>query len=55
MALVGMKRHDEVERTPSVTDQVQRILPVGFSNPVAGQVLGDLQRAARALEGMPAG
>ncbi len=44
-----------VERTPAVIDQVQRALPAGFSQEVADKVLGGLQSAARALEGMPTG
>lgn len=44
-----------VERTPAVIDQVQRALPKGFTLEVADKVLGGLQSAARALEGMPAG
>lgn len=43
-----------VERTPAVIDQVQRELPIGFSQEVADKVLGGLLSAARALEGMPA-
>ncbi len=43
-----------VGRTPAVIDQVQRDLPAGFSQEVADKVLGGLQSAARALEGMPA-
>ncbi|MFY8083818.1 MAG: type II toxin-antitoxin system HipA family toxin [Rubrivivax sp.] len=43
-----------VERTPAVIDQVQRELPIGFSQAVADKVLGGLLSAARALEGMPA-
>ena len=44
-----------VERTPAVIDQVQQALPAGFSQEVADKVLGGLQSAARALEGMPTG
>jgi len=43
-----------IARTPSVIDEVQRGLPRGFSQSVADNVLDGLQRAARALEGMPA-
>ena len=41
-----------VERTPAVIDEVQRALPDGFSQEVADKVLGGLQGAALALEGM---
>ncbi len=41
-------------RTSGVIDEVQRELPAGFSQVVADKVLGGLQAAARALEGMPA-
>lgn len=41
-----------VERTPAVIDEVQRALPAGFSQEVADKVLGGLQGAALALEGM---
>ena len=44
-----------VERTPAVIDEVQRMLPPGFSNDVADKVLSGLQDAARALEAMSAG
>jgi len=44
-----------IARTPTAIDQVQRELPRGFSQEVADKVLGGLQSAARALEGMPAG
>jgi serine/threonine-protein kinase HipA len=44
-----------IARTPAAIDQVQRDLPGGFSQEVADKVLGGLQSAARALEGMPAG
>ena len=44
-----------IARTPAAIDQVQRELPRGFSQEVADKVLGGLQSAARALEGMPAG
>jgi serine/threonine-protein kinase HipA len=44
-----------IRRTPEVIDQVQRKLPAGFSQQAADKVLGGLQSAARALEGMPAG
>jgi serine/threonine-protein kinase HipA len=44
-----------IARTPAVIDQVQRELPVGFSGEVTDKVLGGLQRAAHALEAMPAG
>jgi serine/threonine-protein kinase HipA len=47
--------HELVERTPAVIDAMQRVLPAGFSQEVADKVLGGLQSAARALEGMPAG
>lgn len=43
-----------IARTPAVIDQVQRELPTGFSQEVADKVLGGLQKAAHALEGMPA-
>jgi serine/threonine-protein kinase HipA len=46
---------DLIARTPTVIDQVQRELPPGFSEAVADAMLGGLRRAARALEGMPAG
>jgi serine/threonine-protein kinase HipA len=46
---------DLIERTPAVIEEVQRILPPGFSDEVAAKVLRGLQTAARALEGMPAG
>lgn len=46
---------DLIRRTPEVIDQVQRKLPAGFSQQAADKVLGGLQSAARALEGMPAG
>lgn len=45
---------DLVARTPEVVAQVQAQLPQGFSQQVADKVLGGLQSAARALEGMPA-
>jgi serine/threonine-protein kinase HipA len=47
--------HELVERTPAVIDEMQQVLPAGFSQEVADKVLGGLQSAARALEGMPAG
>ena len=43
-----------IAATPVVIAQVQRELPAGFSQKVADKVLGGLQAAARALEGMPA-
>lgn len=43
-----------VARTPAAIAQVQAELPPGFSQQVAGKVLGGLQRAAQALDGMPA-
>jgi len=43
-----------IECTPAVIDEVQRALPAGFSQQVADKVLGGLQSATRALEGMPA-
>ena len=42
-----------IGRTSAVIDQVQRELPAGYSQEVADKVLGGLQGAARALEGMP--
>ena len=44
-----------IERTPAVIDEVQRVLPPGFSNEVADKVLSGLQRATGALEAMPPG
>lgn len=44
-----------IARTPAAIDQVLRELPVGFSQEVADKVLGGLQGASRALEGMQAG
>ncbi len=44
-----------VERTPAVIGEVQRALPVGFSQEVADRVLGGLQSAAQTLGEMPAG
>ncbi len=44
-----------IERTPAVTDEVQRALPPGFSGEVAVKVLSGLRTAARVLEVMPAG
>jgi serine/threonine-protein kinase HipA len=41
-----------IERTPAVIDEVQRMLPPGFSNDVADKVLIGLQGAARSLEAM---
>ncbi len=41
-------------RTPAAIEQVQRELPIGFSQEVADKVLGGLQSAAQRLEGMPA-
>jgi hypothetical protein len=38
-----------------VIEQVQNALPDGFSQAVADNMLGGLQTAARALEGMPVG
>lgn len=46
---------DLIERTPAVIDEVQRVLPPGFSNEVADKVLSGLQRATGALEAMPPG
>jgi serine/threonine-protein kinase HipA len=43
-----------IARTPAAIDQVERDLPRGFSQEVADKVLGGLQSAAHALEGMPA-
>lgn len=43
-----------VARTPAAIAQVQAELPPGFSQQVADKVLGGLQRAAQALDGMPA-
>lgn len=43
-----------VARTPEVVARVQAQLPQGFSQQVADKVLGGLQSAALALEGMPA-
>lgn len=43
-----------IARTPAVIDRVQRDLPTEFSQEVADKVLGGLQKAAHALEGMPA-
>ena len=43
-----------VARTPEVVAQVQAQLPQGFSQQVADRLLGGLQSAAQALEGMPA-
>lgn len=42
-----------VARTPAVIALVQAQLPQGFSQEVADKVLGGLQSAAQALEGMP--
>ena len=44
-----------IGRTPQVMDDVQHQLPAGFSQKVADKVLGGLQAAARALEGMSPG
>jgi len=44
-----------VERTPAVIDEVQRMLPQGFSDDVADKVLSGLQGAARALKAMSPG
>ena len=44
-----------IERTPAVMDEVQRMLPPGFSNDVADKVLSGLQGAARSLEAMSPG
>ncbi|MEY4752136.1 MAG: hypothetical protein RIQ60_4350 [Pseudomonadota bacterium] len=46
---------DLIGRTPAVIEQVRNSLPEGFSAQVADTVLGGLERAARALERMPAG
>lgn len=43
-----------IERTPAVIDEVQRVLPPGFSDKVAVKVLGGLRTAARMLQAMPA-
>lgn len=43
-----------IERTPAVIDEVQPVLPPGFSEEVAVKVLGGLRTAARVLEAMPA-
>ncbi len=44
-----------IERTPAIIDEVQRALPLGFSDEVAVKVLSGLRTAARVLEVMPAG
>jgi serine/threonine-protein kinase HipA len=43
-----------IERTPAAVQQVQRDLPIGFSQKVADTVLGGLLKAVQALEAMPA-
>jgi serine/threonine-protein kinase HipA len=46
---------DLIGRTPAVIEQVGRSLPEGFSQYMADTVLAGLQRAAEALDRMPAG
>lgn len=43
-----------IERTPTVIDEVQRTLPPGFSDEVAGKVLSGLRTSVRVFEVMPA-